>query len=926
MFRKSRSIVYFLCLYFFTSLVYAQVNSNYEKAISAFDTNQLDRAYIHLKNSLNEDEQHLPSKILMGKVLALSFYYSDAIVELEEALMAGADSNLVIEYLANSLLLESRYNDIMALSEKGLSRKNLALLTAIKANASLSLDLPDAEKLFNRAISLDSASSGILNSYAQYLIQSNQVDKAMSLVNKALELEPKNTESLRLMANVYLQREQQANYIQTLEKAIDIEPSQPLVLQDLISAYIQTSQLDEAKALLVRVLESAPNDPMAKLLQSYVLTELGEIEAATFELEDLVNQLSLLTPEAIRDAYGLIYISALSNYALGNLEKAKQDLNKYLVLQPNNIKAAIILADIYSSEQNYTSAINLLEKFKDLSLNDLDFADKLCSLYLQIAANHKCTWLVTQLEPNFAGNDRYISLKARAYAARGKLSEAITTLNTIENESESLDINKVLLLIEANDLNNAKITLNRLLEKRPDSTDYQNLLASILIKSGELNKAKQTLNDIIANDPIHYSARFNLASVLFRQNELEASLTIAEKLREERPRQTNVLFLIANVRFKQKNYEQAITLINDILTFDKRFEDAERLLVRTYRELGQFNDALIIINKLVKDNFLNAEYLTLRAETLLQSNQIDKAIEDLDKLFSIYANSQGGLLALSTIQQQAGDLTGALKSLDRAIELSPKNFFILREKAKLLLIDNKADKAKPVIEALIENYPNDPDAMMLKGDLATTQQKLIEASEYYSKAIVANNNFAQALFKRYVLAMRGIEEDAFIRQYEGLVNKVADPSIIRNFLADYYLSRNNLDAAKEHYLLILRNTRYANIALVLNNLANVYQLESSFETAREYSQRAYNLNPNNQSILDTLGWSLVKLGQHKEGLDLLRRSFSMNTADPSVRYHIAYALVQLQRPDEAKRELQNLLGAFGAFFERQEAQSLLETL
>lgn len=130
-----RSIVIIFSILLYSPICLSETSSEfYEKAMTSFESSQLDDAYIHLKNSLNKDAQHLPSKILMGKVLALSFYYDDAIVELEEALIAGADPNLVIEYLANSFLLQQRFEDILQISERGLSTRNRALLIAIKAN------------------------------------------------------------------------------------------------------------------------------------------------------------------------------------------------------------------------------------------------------------------------------------------------------------------------------------------------------------------------------------------------------------------------------------------------------------------------------------------------------------------------------------------------------------------------------------------------------------------------------------------------------------------------------------------------------------------------------------------------------------------------------------------------------------------------
>ena len=58
------------------------------------------------------------------------FFYDDAIVEFEEAMAAGADSNLVIDYYANSLLMQKQFQDVTLLSDRGLTARNKALLTS----------------------------------------------------------------------------------------------------------------------------------------------------------------------------------------------------------------------------------------------------------------------------------------------------------------------------------------------------------------------------------------------------------------------------------------------------------------------------------------------------------------------------------------------------------------------------------------------------------------------------------------------------------------------------------------------------------------------------------------------------------------------------------------------------------------------------
>ena len=76
--------------------------------------------------------------------------------------------------------------------------------------------------------------------------------------------------------------------------------------------------------------------------------------------------------------------------------------------------------------------------------------------------------------------------------------------------------------------------------------------------------------------------------------------------------------------------------------------------------------------------------------------------------------------------------------------------------------------------------------------------------------------------------------------------------------------------------------------------------------ALEYSQRAFDaslksghLNPR---VYDTQGWILVLNNKVNEGIDIMHRT--VDQADfPEAHYHLAYAYMQKQLPQEAQAQL-----------------------
>ena len=924
MFRK---LVVFTLLSIITLKILAsEVNEDYEKAIAAYYKNQFDASYIHLKNSLDKAPSHLPSKILMGKVLALSLYYSEAIIEFEEALLAGADPNLILEFYANSLVVEREFDKIMDISDKGLSAKNRALLNTFKANATQALGEPGTDALFDVAIQDWPDNPTILNAYARFLISENKVKAAQTQIDKALIADSRHVETIRTQALLYKLNKQQTQYIATLEKSIEIDNEQPFVLRDLVTAYLSSEQTQKARELLEKLLTTNQQDFMANLLLSYIDSLSGETDLSSERLERLVNELSLVDSEIIDKASGLLYINGLANLALGNNEKAKTELAKYLTYQPNNLKAASILSDLYAETGNITGALNVLLNFNERLRSDVNLISKVCRLYIAVNSHIKCNRLLLNVEKTLQNDPRIVSLHAQSLSAQGKEKQALTLLEDINEATNTSQLTKALLAIQTNQLTLAEATVNQLLSGAPTNVDYLNLKAGIFIKQGRFAESENILNNILNTAPKHFEARFNLASVYFNRGNIEQAKQLAQGLYSEQASQVNVLYLLASLAHIQGEFETSVEYLQTALSLQAEYKQARILMIENYQALTRYSEALSEVNTLLREDFLDPALLSLRAEIYAQLNQNENKVKDLNTLFNLYKDSPEQLFSLAELQWRLEQRESAFNSVDKALEINSDDFYLLRMHAQYALTLGKINKAKASIETLTSTFSDNADVALLNGDLSLIQGNPKLASQHYDKAINLSENFEQAIYKRYNLAMRGVEEQSFVDSFKKLGIKRDNATSFNHYLADYYLSRGDNINAKEYYSLALRDTSYINRSAILNNLSYVYQLEENYEQSIVHAREALSAQPNNSATLDTLGWSLVNVGEIQEGLDLLRQSYSLNTSDPNVLYHIAFALNKLGREQEAKQTLDDLVSNFESFRSRDKAIKLLENL
>jgi Tfp pilus assembly protein PilF len=207
---------------------------------------------------------------------------------------------------------------------------------------------------------------------------------------------------------------------------------------------------------------------------------------------------------------------------------------------------------------------------------------------------------------------------------------------------------------------------------------------------------------------------------------------------------------------------------------------------------------------------------------------------------------------------------------------------------------------------------------------------LIQQRQGENDAALASFRAALALEDSPILAVRLQEalaevegEDAATKFLEDWLHDHPNDDIVRQTLAEGYARSGHWKEAGSLYEKLLAQAPQS--PLLLNNLALVYA-HTGDPRATEYARRAYSLLPNEAQIGDTLGWVLVRSGEHAEGLKYLREAQSREAGDPGIGYHIAVALSELGRPDEAMRELQSALRFRAAFPERADAQALLVRL
>jgi putative PEP-CTERM system TPR-repeat lipoprotein len=905
----------------------AQQNSdiNYERALQAFNNGNIEEAYIHLKNTLKENDEHVPGKILIGKILLQNKYYPDVVLELNEALALGGDMELIIQPLAEALFNLRRYQDVLVLADNHrLSKTAMMSLSLWKAKAYARLGQPENElSQYNIAYRLDPNAIEVLNQLTAYYINQQKTVKAQEIINKIVDSARDDFFTWHLQGLIYKHNQQFDKAKSIFAKVLTIEPDYIDSKRALASIYIEQDDDMKALGLINEVLEQNPNDPRASLLKANLLFKTNQSESAEVILNLLNQQLSVLNDDVIAENAWIHFVNAVSAFLLKNYELSIRESSQYLSKKPNNLHAISLLTQSYIKLGQRFYALELLDNKAQIIKKDKQLTILLCDLYIENNRATKCNELLLPYVESLPSDVDIVLAYSRLLSNQKNNQKAIELLEKNNEKSRVIEYENYLITLYM--LNNqpakAAFLTNKLLNEFPDNLELMNAMTAALIQMELFPQAFQVTQDILSQDSNYLGANYNQASVLLKMGKANEAKIILERLISQHKQHIQVRLLLSDAEMALGDLKAAIAVLTAIMNIDPTHIQAQEKLVMLYKLSGQNERALTSIDNLIRKNRLMPDYIKTKAEILMALGKHEQLKRQCNILIGLWSDDPIKLVELSKLQRMAGDLVGARKAVNLAIELTPQSKSVLFADAEIAIYENKDNAAMRKLQNLKRLVKDDPNVITLEGDMLLFQRKVELAQDRYITAFSMDMTNGMALVKAYNLAKSGFHRERFEQEILKSLTIYPNNHYYRNLLADYYLLAKRMPDAQQHYLKIINADNFPNKADVLNNLANTF-MRSDLNQAYIYAKKANELKPSSPAILDTYGWVLAQQMKYAPALAILRKAHSLDVNDNAIGFHLAFTLFQLDRIQEASALLDKVLRSPVHFDERESALEL----
>ncbi|WDT84848.1 XrtA/PEP-CTERM system TPR-repeat protein PrsT [Alteromonas sp. 009811495] len=909
---------------------FATTSEDYEKALTSFNNNAYDEAYIHLKNSLQKDPENLAAKLLMGEILLINGYLTAAEMEFVEALEMGADINLLAEPLGNTWLFLNKYQDIVEFSNLDrLSGEAEREWLLIRATACIRLeDEACALRDYNTIIAASPDFVPAINGLASIALQNEDLDKAAGLITKAINIEPENAITWRLKGQLAYRQGDTASATSHLQKALSFNRDDPIALRNLVDLYLEAKDYDTAKLFVDEIIEDTPNDPLAILLNSWLQSRDSDQAIDNTKLKELNDFMAQLDPELITSQPMLLYISGLTNFFNNNMETAAKDFNAYLQKEPEDLQAVLMLSQVYIATQQDKQALLLLERHQSALMEDVDSALLLGDLFIRQNKAFKAERLLEDLETLFPEEGKLQLFKIKLMAARGKQAQALEILEkNLANYTENAGFlfTYSLMNLQAEQFDNALKGANLLNSMFPDKAEVYNLKAGILIRQGNLSQAKVNIEKALEKNPTLFPAKFNLAATESRLGNTVKSNELVEELLQLSPQHNETLLLKAFNLTRSGDVEKAKQIYLDVLTLNPSNIGARERISSLYQRLGDTKSALYHLDLLLKDDFDNADYLLRKAQLLIDANRTSDAEKTLGIVRNFIDDTPEKLIVYSDLMRSLGKNEAAKSAMETAHSVAKQNTFVTFRYVSLLLDLQDNEKAGALLASIPAAQQQNAVYQFLKGRLEANKGDTEDAITYYRNALELDPRFSQAFIAIYNYALNEEFVDVFLEIARELSQQDEGNLLARNLLAQYLFFIREFDESIALYKALVEEPNLLNPAEAFNRLA-IMSIDSSLQEARKFAEKAYSLQPNSARVLDTFGYIKALEGDLEGSLRMLRDAFARDANDPNIRYHLGFTLAKLNRIEEAKKELEYAVNVERPFFLRPKAQALLESL
>ena len=331
--------------------------------------------------------------------------------------------------------------------------------------------------------------------------------------------------------------------------------------------------------------------------------------------------------------------------------------------------------------------------------------------------------------------------------------------------------------------------------------------ATQLHQSGDLQGAVRGYLAILATHPARVDVRSNLGAAYSALGKYEDAIDQYKRALVIDPQNYAIRFNLAMAYYKAAWFTEAAAELERFLAAAPNAPqtiNARLVLADCQIRIGEYKKVIEGLSPLAEADSANRTVAYLLGSALIGDNQLNKGQEIIDRVFRDDDSAEAHLL-MGSILLVADDAQGALKEVQRALELNAKLPGVQAWHGRVLMRLGDTEKAKAAFRTELASNANDFEANLYLGILLRQDKQLDEAASHLQRATQLR---PREQYARYhlaaVYAAAGKPSDA-LPLLEGVLKEHTDFVEARVLLASVYYRLNRKEDGDREKALIQKS-------------------------------------------------------------------------------------------------------------------------
>ncbi len=878
----------------------------------------LKTAQIQLRNAVKEDPQNAEAHFQLARVNLL---LADPVAAEKEGTAArerGYDPAKVIPLLAEAYRVQGKNRELLrdfTVGNKDAALDAQVLVARGYAQAALR-DLAAASASFQEAERLAPQALEPLTAQFRLAMAKGDLATATAKMERSLALQPKSQEALLERTQVLHRKGDITGALAAADQLIGVAPGYPDGRIERATLLMASQNDAKAQEDIAAVLAALPNNPRALVLQA-----LLQVRAKDYKAADATLQRMAAAMPSVPRGY---FLQAFVKSQLGQWEQAEDAAQRYVARQPDDLAGLKLLAGIEAQRQRPDKVIEVLARPAAAGMGDAATFDMLGRAYSVSGRQDEATQAfekaaaLAPADANMRGRLAASRLAGGdADAAAGDLEKALEIAPTQASVGAALFFAE----LATGDVNRAAAAVARVRQAQGDTPVVRNLEGLLKLAQLDVPGARAQFAATAETFPDFAPARVNLARIAAMDGQQAEAIGMLKDVLAKDPVSEPALGMLVAASLAASNSPEAVAALeraHAAAPGDMRLTIA---LADVYTRLGDGKKALALLSQDPAKLAASPPLLAAQARAQLALAQPADARTTYMRILAIDPRALDARQQLIQLAVQAKEYEAARNLVQEGLRVLPENFQLLGDYIAIDKQDGGLERAAATAERLRGQIADTPQARALPGDVYSGAGKFDEAARAYAAQLAQAPSTFLALRLAGAQLAGGHPDEARRVLGEWQAKNPKDVAVIQA-LASIELTQGHDDQAETLLKAVLAERPRDPIAL--NNLAWIYQKRGD-KRARDLAQQAYVLFPGGQTA-DTLGWILVKQGSPETALPLLRQASAQLGGNLDIKYHLATALNDTGRHDEARKLLSALMESKASFDEKPNAQKLLDSL